>query len=113
MAKGHRLLLIAADDESFCCHHLLTARAASKAGYAVTVVCHNTGRSAPITAEGFNLISVKYPRQGWSLATELVFLYRLVKILRHASPDMVHALSLRMSFLAAIANVMARIPRRV
>lgn len=102
-----KILFIVSDDRYFLTHRLSLARAALRHGYEVVVACDDTGYFEQIREQGFEVINLNYKRSGLNLLGDVGLAVNIQSLIRRIAPAVVHVISLRVSFLAALGRLFA------
>jgi glycosyltransferase involved in cell wall biosynthesis len=106
MPANKRLLFLASDYGSFVSHKAELTRAAIDAGYDVTVAANRHGTAAA-DLPGVRVIDLAWTRGGSAaraFAKVVSELLEIRRLLGDVSPDVVHAIDLKPSIVAALAT---------
>ena len=98
-----KVLYLATEDWFFCQHFLPMGRAATKAGFEVTVAARRSVAAERIVAEGFTFVACDNDRGSFGLLEALRSVARMAAIVRAERPDIVHCISIRMALLGGAA----------
>src|ERR1700681_924095 len=90
-----RLVMLLTEDWFFCSHFLERAAAARGAGYDVTVVANDNGKSTAIGAAGLSFIPIPLRRQGLNPLAEIRTILAILAIYRRLRPTLVHQIGLK------------------
>ena len=110
MDKHPKIIFFVTEDWYFCSHRLPLALAAKKAGFQVAVATRVQDHGERITSHGLKLIPLQLSRHSLNPLRGLLLLFRLIKILRKESPDILHNVSLVPMFYGSIAAQFSKIP---
>lgn len=91
----YKLLFLVTEDWYFCSHRLSLARAAKNAGYEVVVVTQVSNHADVISAAGFKLVPVIFPRSIRRPWEDIKSLFSILKIYRRERPDIIHHVALK------------------
>jgi glycosyltransferase involved in cell wall biosynthesis len=111
MEKTLTILFFVTEDWYFCSHRLPLALAAKKAGFQVTVVTQVQDHGEVIASHGLKLVPLPLSRHSLNPLRELSLIFRLIKILKSESPDILHNVSLKPVISGSLAARFSRIPR--
>jgi glycosyltransferase involved in cell wall biosynthesis len=92
---GMNLLLLATEDWYVASHRLPVIRAATAAGFAVTVATRVRDHGDPIRAAGADLVSLEVDRGGMNPLADLASLRHMDRIYRDRAPDLVHHVGMK------------------
>jgi glycosyltransferase involved in cell wall biosynthesis len=113
MEKKLTILFFVTEDWYFCSHRLPLALAAKNAGFNVTVVTQVQKHGDVISSHGLKLVPLPLSRHSLNPLGELSLIFRLIKIFKRESPDILHNVSLKPVISGSIAARFSRIPRVV
>ena len=102
-----KLLFLVTEDWYFCSHRLPIARAAQKAGFAVTVAARVRSHADQIRAEGFALRPISWRRRGDKLTGSARAISEIARLYRNEQPDLVHHIALKPVLFGRIARRLA------
>jgi len=111
MEKTPTILFFVTEDWYFCSHRLPLALAAQEEGFQVSVATRVRKHGEMITSHGLKLIPLELSRHSMNPFRGLLLLFRLIKILRKESPDILHNVSLKPVFYGSIAARFYKIPK--
>jgi glycosyltransferase involved in cell wall biosynthesis len=103
MVEGKKLFIIVNVDWFFLSHRLPIAIAAKNAGFDVTIVSSDSGRSSEIESHGLKFINAPFTRSGTNVFQELSLISFLKKLYAQHQPDIVHHVTLKPSIYGSIA----------
>jgi glycosyltransferase involved in cell wall biosynthesis len=102
-----KLVMLLTEDWFFCSHFLERAVAARDAGYEVTVLANDNGRSAEIRAAGLGFAAIPLSRQGLNPLAEIGTVRAILAIYRRIRPDLAHHIGLKPLLYGSIAARLA------
>lgn len=105
------LLFFVTEDYYFVSHRLPVALAAKRAGYDVRVATQVRHSGDVIEHAGLRLIPFKNARSSLNPFTELLTLFRLIRLYRRERPSIVHHVALKPVLYGTIAARLAGTPR--
>lgn len=108
-----RILFLVTEDWYFCSHRLNLARALVAAGYQVAVACRVDRHGAEITGAGLRLFPLMIRRRSLNPFHQIAVVWRIWRIYRDFSPDLVHHVALKPALLGSLAARLAGIGRVV
>jgi len=108
-----KVCFIVSEDWFFVSHFLPMLRAAQACDLDVVVITRVRDHGALITATGAHLVSIEGNRATRSPLLIVRTMYRLVRILAHERPDVVHLIALWGILLGGLAATLTRVPARV
>jgi len=108
--SNSKILYFVTEDWYFCSHRLPLALAAKNAGYDVSVVTRVQSHGDIIKDAGLKLIPLDLSRRGMNPLKELMMIYRLVKIYKSESPDIVHHVALKPVLYGSVAASLSIAP---
>jgi glycosyltransferase involved in cell wall biosynthesis len=88
-------------------HFLERAIAAREAGYDVTVLANDNGKSAPIAAAGLDFIAIPLHRRGLNPFSEIKTIRAILAVYRRLRPALVHQVGLKPVLYGSIAARLA------
>jgi glycosyltransferase involved in cell wall biosynthesis len=103
MTGAKKLFIVVNVDWFFLSHRLPIAIAAKKAGFDVTIVSSDSGRSSEIERYGLKFINAPFTRSGTNILQELSLISFLRKLYSQHKPDIVHHVTLKPSIYGSIA----------
>ena len=98
-----KILYVFADTSDFCTSRLPLARAAKGKGCAVTVAGPGAAQNPDIKENGFRAIELPQSPGGFSPGTVIKTICALRTIIQTEKPDIIHAVTLKYSFITALA----------
>jgi glycosyltransferase involved in cell wall biosynthesis len=98
-----KLLMLLTEDWFFCSHFLERAVAARDAGYDVTVLANDNGKSAPIRAAGLGFIAIPLRRRGLNPLLEIKTLRVILAAYRKLRPALAHHVGLKPVLYGSLA----------
>ena len=101
------MTILSLDDKSFLTHRLPMALAAKRLCKNICVICRNTGQSETIKSLGFEVIDLSAEIQSVTDFSAANVVFRLARIYRDKKPNIVYHSSVQMSFIGAMANLLA------
>lgn len=107
------LLFVVNFDSFFLSHRKAIGIAAQEAGFDVTIVAKDTGRSEEIKKLGFKFINLPIDSTGMNLRKELRTCRFLSKLYRKEKPDIVHHVGLKLILWGSLASRFGRIKNMV
>ena len=110
MNKKSKILFFVTEDWYFYSHRLPLALGAIKEGYEVYLVTKTINHGNKIKNHGINLISLDINRGKISPFADFILLIKLIKILYHIKPNIVHNVALKPILYGSIAAFITRIP---
>ena len=110
MSTRPRLLFLVTEDWYFCSHRLPLARAATEAGFEVSVATRVTNHGDHIAAAGLELIPLKLSRHSQNPLRELAALWQLVRVYRAVRPDIVHHVAIKPVLYGSLAARLTGVP---
>ena len=102
-----KVLYLATEDWFFCRHFLPMGRAATAAGFNVTVAARPSAAVERIVAEGFKFVACNNDRASLGLLEVLRSMAKMISIVRAEKPDIVHCISIRTALLGGAAARLA------
>jgi glycosyltransferase involved in cell wall biosynthesis len=108
-----RLVMVFTEDWFVCSHFLERAIAARNAGYAVTVLANDNGKSAPIAAAGLDFIAIPLQRRGLNPLSEIKTIGAIRAVYRRLRPALVHQVGLKPVLYGSIAARLAGLRRLI
>jgi glycosyltransferase involved in cell wall biosynthesis len=108
-----RLVMVFTEDWFVLSHFLERAIAAREAGYDVTVLANDNGKSAPITAAGLDFIAIPLHRRGLNPLSEIKTVRAILAVYRRLRPALVHQVGLKPVLYGSIAAWLAGLRRLV
>jgi len=108
-----RLLFLVTEDWYFVSHRLPLALAAKEAGYEVAVATRPGNDVQAIEVAGIDLVPFEMDRRGMNPLKELGTVFRLARLLRRESPDLLHLVALKPVLLGNLAARLAGVKQRV
>lgn len=93
--RRSRILFFVSEDWFFCSHFIERAIAAKRAGHDVLVLTRVREHGDEIRAQEFELIPIDMVRHGINPLVELATLFRVIKVYRRFSPDLIHHFALK------------------
>jgi glycosyltransferase involved in cell wall biosynthesis len=105
-----KLLFVVTEDWYFVTHRMPLAVAAQAAGFDVAVATREGKQADVIRSAGIRLIPLALSRDGSSLLSDAMVLWRLY---RREHPDVVHQVALKPIMCGAVAAWLARVPAQV
>jgi glycosyltransferase involved in cell wall biosynthesis len=109
-APHARLIYLATEDWYFRAHWLPIAKAASDAGYRVSVACRVQAHAEAISAAGLEVIPLDLRRGSTHPWHELRAIAAITELYRRRSPDLVHHVALKPVLYGSHAAARARVP---
>ncbi len=110
LPHGRQVLYVATEDWFFRSHFLPMARAATRAGYEVSLAAR-LGAAAPvIAAEGIRLIPLEMKRGTLNPVHVVREVLRLRRLLRQEEPDILHLVALKSILVGGVASLLAPVP---
>ena len=106
--KNKVILFTVNVDWFFLSHRLNLATEALKKGYEVHLASSFTHHKSHIESLGIHVHDLNISRGNTSIHNVLLSLISIFKIVRLTSPDIIHAITLKVSILSAIASVFHR-----
>jgi glycosyltransferase involved in cell wall biosynthesis len=103
-----KLFIIVSEDWSFWSHRLSLALAAKQNGYDVTLITKVNDLAGEIKSRGINVININFTRSSRFPITDLVNVYKLIKILKNEKPDIIHNVALKTILIGTIAALFSR-----
>lgn len=103
-----KLLFFVTEDWYFCSHRLPLAEAAKARGFEVALVTRVQAHGDAIEAAGIRLIPIPLSRGGRNPMTEWLTVWRLMRILRHETPDLLHNVALKPVLYGSLAARLSR-----
>ncbi|WP_158812805.1 glycosyltransferase family 4 protein [Methylocapsa sp. S129] len=98
-----RLVMVLTEDWFFCSHFLERAIAARDAGYEVTVLANDNGKSAQIRAAGVDFIAIPLKRRGLNPLVEIKTLRAIRAAYRRLRPALAHHVGLKPILYGSLA----------
>jgi glycosyltransferase involved in cell wall biosynthesis len=98
-----KLIFLVTEDWYFHMHRLPQARAARDAGFEVVVATRVRDHAAPIEAEGFRLVPLKWRRGNLNPLEALKDVAEIARVFRREKPDIVHNVSLKAILIGTMA----------
>ena len=98
-----KLIFLVTEDWYFHMHRLPQARAARDAGFEVVVATRVRDHAAPIMAEGFRLVPLKWKRGSLNPFEALKDVAEITGVFRRERPDIVHNVSMKAILIGTIA----------
>ncbi len=102
-----KLLYLITEDWFFCSHFFDRAVAARKDGFEVLVVTRIRTHDETIRAAGLRLLPLEINRGGLNPFSDLVVLWRIIRLYRSERPDLVHHVALKPIVLGTFAARLA------
>jgi glycosyltransferase involved in cell wall biosynthesis len=109
-AGKQKLVMVFTEDWFVCSHFLERAVAARAAGYDVTVLANDNGKSAPIAAAGLSFIAIPLHRRGLNPFSEIKTIRAILAVYRRLRPALVHQVGLKPVLYGSIAARIAGLP---
>ncbi|MGY9041515.1 MAG: glycosyltransferase, partial [Alphaproteobacteria bacterium] len=106
--KNKVILFTVNVDWFFLSHRLNLATEALKNGYEVHLAASFTDHKSHIESLGIHVHDLDIPRGNTSVLNVLLSIISIFKIVRLTSPDIIHAITLKVSIISAIASVFHR-----
>ena len=104
-----KLFMVVNVDWFFLSHRKEIALAAQKAGWNVTIVTADTGKSKDIVAMGLRAINLPMNRSGMNIFQELRTWWFLCQLYRRERPDVVHHVGMKTILWGTLAARFARV----
>ena len=103
--KLKKIIFVVSDDFYFLSHRLATALFLQSRGYeiAVATCVSNQGKKNEVESYGIKVFDLAIRSQGVDSKSDLKILFKLRKIFNQFDADYVHAVSIRMVFIALVA----------
>ena len=95
--------MVFTEDWFVCSHFLERAIAAHDAGYDVTVLANDNGKSAPIVAAGLDFIAIPLHRRGLNPLSEIKTIRAIRAVYRRLRPTLAHQVGLKPVLYGSIA----------
>lgn len=111
MQKTPTILFFVTEDWYFCSHRLSLALAAQKEGFKVTVITRVQSHGETIISHGLKLIPLQLARHSLNPLRGLLLFFRLIRIFRKESPDILHNISMKPVFYGSMAARFSKIPK--
>ena len=108
-----KLFIVVNQDWFFLSHRLPIGLAAKEAGYDVTIVSEDTGKSDKIRAKGLKTIDLPINKSGTNLKDEIKTLFFLYKLFKCEKPDIVHLVGLKTMLWGSLACRLAGVKAMV
>jgi glycosyltransferase involved in cell wall biosynthesis len=105
-----RLLYLITEDWYFWSHRLDLARAASQAGFDVSIATRVTDHAERIVRDGFRLFPIRLFRRGRNPLAELASIVELVRLYRREQPAIVHHVALKPILYGSFAAWCSGVP---
>jgi glycosyltransferase involved in cell wall biosynthesis len=102
-----QLIMVLTEDWFFCSHFLERAVAARDAGYNVTILANENGKSARIRAAGLGFIGVPLNRRGLNPLVEARTVRAILAAYRELRPTLVHHVGLKPVLYGSLAARLA------
>jgi glycosyltransferase involved in cell wall biosynthesis len=102
-----KLIMVLTEDWFFCSHFLERAVAARDAGYNVTILANENGKSALIRAAGLGFIGVPLKRRGLNPLVEARTVRAILAAYRELRPTLVHHVGLKPVLYGSLAARLA------
>jgi glycosyltransferase involved in cell wall biosynthesis len=96
------------EDSYFLSHRLPIALHAQKLGHKVIVVTKITDRGGEIESYGFVLIPLNLTRTTFNLVNDIFLLFKLVKVFKSISPNIIHNVAIKPIILGSIASLFCK-----
>ena len=111
MDKRPKIIFFVTEDWYFCSHRLPLALAAQEEGFQVSVATRVQKHGEVITSHGLKLIPLELSRHSMNPFGGVLLLFRLIKILRKESPEILHNVSLKPVLYGSIAARFSKTPK--
>ena len=99
-----KIIYFVTEDSYFLSHRLPVAIQAKNEGYEVIVVTNVTDRASDIEKYGFKLIPLNINRSIGSTFSDLLLLFKLIKIIRAVKPDIIHNVAIKPIIIGSISS---------
>lgn len=103
-AKMKNIFFIINIDWFFLSHRLQLALAMKNLGYGVYILTRDSGRSAEIESYGLKFINIDFDRSGKNPLVELSSIYKILKLMKKHSPEIVHNVTIKPALYGSIAS---------
>jgi glycosyltransferase involved in cell wall biosynthesis len=105
--------MVLTEDWFFLSHFLERAIAARDAGYDVTVLANDNGKSAAIGAAGLGFVAIPLRRRGLNPFAEIKTIRAILAVYRRLRPAMAHQIGLKPVLYGSVAARLAGIRRLI
>ena len=111
--KKYKLLYFVSEDEYFLSHKFFQAKDAKKLMSDVMITCNFSRYESKISSEGFKTYNLKINRKTINPIKNLIYLIKLIKIIKSFKPHIIQSIALKPILLTNIASFFLNMKIRI
>jgi glycosyltransferase involved in cell wall biosynthesis len=105
-----RLVYVVSEDWVFVSHRLSLAKQAIANGFDVIAITHIDKHEDILRSSGLKVINVNFSRSFKKPFSDVVSIYKLIKLFSQLKPDVIHNVGLKVSLISSIAASFSKVP---